>query len=341
TYTLTVENPANGCTATDAALVTQNITKPNVSAGADKILTCTVTQINLSGSSSTPGVTFNWTATGGGHIVSGGNTATPLVDAAGMYILTVTNPVNGCSASDTAQVTTNRTSPNANAGADKVLTCTVTQINLSGSSSTPGAIFSWTASNGGHIVSGGTTATPLVNAAGTYVLTVTDPANGCTASDTALVTANVTPPNADAGPDKILTCVVTQVNLSGSSSTPAATFSWVAYNGGHIVSGASTATPLVDAPGTYVLTVTDPVNGCTAVDTALVTSDLVPPNADAGADKVITCSVIQLNLSGSSSTPGATFIWVASNGGHIVSGSTTASPLVDAAGTYTLTVTNP
>ncbi len=341
TYTLTVTDPANGCTATDVALVTLNATPPNANAGTDKVLTCSVTQVNLSGSSTTPGATFSWVASFGGNIVSGAATATPLVNAAGTYTLTVTDPANGCTATDVALVTLNVAAPNANAGPDKVLTCSVTQINLAGSSTTPGATFSWAATLGGNIVSGATTATPLIDAAGTYTLTVTDPANGCTATDVALVTLNVTPPNANAGPDKVLTCTVTQVNLAGSSTTPGATFSWAASGGGNIVSGATTATPLVDAVGTYTLTVTDPANGCTATDVALVTLNTTAPNADAGPDKVLTCAVTQINLSGSSTTPGATFSWVASLGGNIVSGASTATPLVDAAGTYTVTVTDP
>ncbi len=341
TYTLTVTNPTNGCKATDVALVTLNNTAPNANAGADKILTCTATQLNLSGSSSTPGATFSWVASAGGHIVSGGSTATPLIDQPGTYTLTVTNPANGCTATDVASVTRNNTAPNADAGADKVLTCSVTQINLSGSSSTPGATFSWVASAGGHIVSGANTATPLVDQPGTYTLTVTNPTNGCTATDVALVTRNATTPNVSAGVDKVLNCSVTQINLSGSSSTPGVTFSWVASAGGHIVSGGTTATPLVDQPGTYTLTVTVTATGCKASDAATVTLDNTLPNADAGPDKALTCTVTQIALSGASSTPGATFSWAATNGGHIVSGPTTATPIVDAAGTYTLTVTNP
>ncbi|WP_284652251.1 T9SS type A sorting domain-containing protein [Flavobacterium terrisoli] len=341
TYTLTVTNPANGCTATDVALVTLNNTPPNVNAGADKVLTCTTTSIALSGSSSTPGATFAWVASNGGNIVSGANTATPTVNAAGTYTLTVTNPANGCTATDVALVTLNGTPPNVNAGADKVLTCTTTSIALSGSSSTPGATFAWVASNGGNIVSGANTATPTVNAAGTYTLTVTNPANGCTATDVALVTLNNTPPNVNAGADKELTCTTTSIALSGSSSTPGATFAWVASNGGNIVSGANTATPTVNAAGTYTLTVTNPANGCTATDVALVTLNNTPPNVNAGADKELTCTTTSIALSGSSSTPGATFAWVASNGGNIVSGANTATPTVNAAGTYTLTVTNP
>ncbi len=341
TYTLTVTNPANGCTATDVALVTLDNTPPNANAGADKELTCTVTSIALSGSSTTPGATFAWIASNGGNIVSGANTATPTVNAAGTYTLTVTNPANGCTATDVALVTLDNTPPNTNAGADKELTCTVTSIALSGSSTTPGATFAWVASNGGNIVSGAITATPTVNAAGTYTLTVTNPANGCTAIDVALVTLDNTPPNANAGADKELTCTVTSIALSGSSTTPGATFAWVASNGGNIVSGANTATPTVNAAGTYTLTVTNPDNGCTATDVALVTLNNTPPNVNAGADKQLTCTITSIALSGSSTTPGATFAWVASNGGNIVSGANTATPTVNAAGTYTLTVTNP
>jgi len=341
TYTLTVTNPLNGCTATDIALVTLDANIPNANAGVDKVLTCTTTSIALSGSSTTAGATFSWIASNGGSIVSGNTTATPTVNAAGTYTLTVTNPTNGCTATDVVLVTLNNTVPNVNAGADRMLTCTVTSIALSGSSTTTGATFSWVASNSGNIVSGATTATPTVNAAGTYTLTVTDPINGCTATDVVLVTLNNIAPNANAGVDKILTCTVASITLSGSSTTAAATFSWVASNGGNIVSGGTTPTPTVNAAGTYTLTVTDPINGCTATDVVLVTLNNTAPNANAGADNVLTCTVTSITLSGSSTTAGATFSWVASNGGNIVSGSTNAAPIVNAAGTYTLTVTNP
>uniref|UniRef100_UPI000558FCDF hypothetical protein n=1 Tax=Flavobacterium daejeonense TaxID=350893 RepID=UPI000558FCDF len=95
--------------------------------------------------------------------------------------------------------------------------------------------------------------------------------NGCTATDVALVTLNNTPPNANAGADAQILCGAGAVVLNGSSSTAGATFAWVASNGGHIVSGANTATPTVDTAGTYTLTVTNPVNGCTNTDIAEVT----------------------------------------------------------------------
>jgi len=226
-----------------------------------------------------------------------------------------------------------------------VINCTTgATIALSGSSSTVGATFNWVASLGGNIVSGGTTLTPTVDAAGTYTLTVTDPSNGCTASDATTVTKNIAPPNVEAGIAKVINCTTgATITLSGSSSTVGATFNWVASLGGNIVSGGTTPTPTVDAAGTYTLTVTDPSNGCTASDATTVTASTTPPNVEAGIAKVIDCLTpgLQIALSGSSSTVGATFNWVASLGGHIVSGGTTPTPTVDAAGTYTLTVTDP
>ncbi|MDN3641642.1 hypothetical protein QWY87_02945, partial [Lutimonas halocynthiae] len=86
-------------------------------------------------------------------------------------------------------------------------------------------------------------------------------------------------PNAEAGPTAALSCLVTSINLAGSSSTSGATFAWTTTGTGNIVSGANTSTPLVDAVGTYTLTVTNPSTGCTNTDTVVVTflPDTTPP----------------------------------------------------------------
>ncbi len=268
TYTLIATDPVNGWN-TSTVVVNQNITLPNANAGANQMIVCGATTVNLAGSSSTSGATFSWAGPG---IVSGGTTATPTVNAAGTYTLTVTDPANGCTNTSTVTVTNSAGIPNANAGSPQTLTCAITSVVLNGSSSTSGTTFSWA---GPGIVSGGSTATPTVNAAGTYTLTVTDPANGCTNTSTVVVSQNITPPNANAGTPQTITCSATTVTLFGSSSTGGATFSWA---GPGIVSGGTTATPTVNAAGTYTLTVTNPANGCTATSTVIVTANNTPPN---------------------------------------------------------------
>jgi hypothetical protein len=160
------------------------------------------------------------------------------------------------------------------AGADFTKNCL---INISGGSigeaAATGYTYSWVSSPVGFT---STAANPTVDpsATTTYTVTKTHTASGCTDTDDVTVTVNNAVPNANAGDDAQILCGNSTVVLSGSSSTAGATLAWLASNGGNIVSGALTATPTVDAAGTYTLTVTDPANGCTATDVAVVTTQV-------------------------------------------------------------------
>jgi hypothetical protein len=166
--------------------------------------------------------------------------------------------------------------PDVSAGPDGALSCANPTTTLTATSSLePNATFHWTTSDG-SIVGNPDQKTITVDKAGTYQVEVAG-ATGCSNTDTAVVTEDFTKPNVSAGGDKVLTCSITSVQLSGSSTTPNATFLWTTLDG-HIVSGGNTATPTVDAPGTYHLTVTNPVNGCSDSDDVVVTSDVSPPS---------------------------------------------------------------
>jgi gliding motility-associated-like protein len=348
TYTITVTNPSNGCSATDNVTVTTDLTAPTADAGADVVIDCNSAggQESLDGSGSTGSMNYAWT-TGGGNIVSGSATNTAVVDAAGTYTITVTDPSNGCSATDDAIVTTDLTAPTADAGPDVTIDCNSTggQESLDGSGSTGSMNYAWT-TGGGNIVSGGATNTAVVDAAGTYTITVTDPSNGCSATDDAIVSTDLTAPTADAGPDVIIDCNSTagQESLDGSGSTGGMTYAWTT-GGGNIVSGGATNTAVVDANGTYTLTVTDASNGCSATDDADVTTDLSTPTASIAAPSQIDCVSPSTTVDGSGSTnsaggtTGLTYSWTASNGGVISGSSTSATCTATAAGDYTLVVT--
>jgi hypothetical protein len=122
----------------------------------------------------------------------------------------------------------------------------------------------WT---GPGIVSGGNTFTPTVNAVGTYTLTVE--CDICSDPDATAVLAGEVP-TVNAGADAALPCVGGPLALSGSVSgcTTGSTVLWTTADG-HIVSGADTLTPSVDAPGTYTLHGTC-VPGCSATDDVIV-----------------------------------------------------------------------
>ncbi len=170
--------------------------------------------------------------------------------------------------------TTFFTPPVAEAGTGATVNCATPGVTLNGSATggTPGYTYSWSPTTGlSNPNIANPTATPGTNT--TYTLTVTD-LNTCTSTDNVTVTVDNTPPTANAGTNVVLDCNNQTANLSGSGG---GSYSWAASGGGNIVSGGSSATPTVDAAGTYTVTVTGS-NGCTDTDAATVTTNFVPPN---------------------------------------------------------------
>ncbi len=208
--------------------------------------------------------------------------------AAGLYDYTVTD-LNGCFYS--SQFTVNSTgSPAAQAAASGAITCAVPQITVSGAGSATGSgvTYLWTTTNG-NIVSGANTINAIVNAAGTYTLKVTS--QGCSATKTVVVTSNTAAPTSNAGTAQPITCATTQVTLNGAASSSGAnfTYAWTTANG-NIVSGANTATPIVDKAGTYSLAVTNTATGCAANSTVAVAEDKLAPSVTVN-NAQLTCAV--------------------------------------------------
>ncbi len=341
THTVSVTD-GNSCLATTTVNILSNTTPPTVEAGPPGAITCTNPTATLNGTGTSTGGNFVylWT-TVNGLILSGATTLMPVVGAAGNYTLNVTNTTNGCTASDFTTVSTSTTPPTSNAGADGLLNCTITSLQLNGSSSSQGNNFTylWTTADG-NIVSGASTLMPTVNEPGTYCLKVTNTLNGCTATDCASVTENITPPLANAGSASPLTCITTEVTLNGSASSQGPNFSyqWTTGNG-HFVSGATTLMPVVDVAAVYTLTVTNSTNGCTASSSVTVTSNTTLPTASAGPNRVLNCNNTSVVLDGSGSSQGPNFSY-GWTGPGIQSGGNTPNPTVNAAGTYVILVTN-
>jgi len=187
--------------------------------------------------------------------VSGITTLSPVVNQSGFYVLTVTDQTNGCTASSTVQILLDQNSPEADAGADPLLTCTVSSLQLNGTNSSigPNFVYQWTASNGGNIVSGPNSLSPTINEPGTYTLLVSNPQNGCTAEDVVVVTENLTPPAISAGPSPTLNCQLIQTQLAGTANAQGPgqlAYFWTTA-GGNILAGQNTLTPTINQPGTY------------------------------------------------------------------------------------------
>ncbi|RMG78349.1 MAG: HYR domain-containing protein, partial [Bacteroidetes bacterium] len=346
TYTLTVTNTTNGCTASDDVVVTADVNLPTANANAGGDLSCSNTTVTLDGTGSSTGslFTYLWTTTNG-SIVSGSTTLNNcVVDAAGDYTLTITNTATSCTATASATVILDDGAPTASAVSTNNLDCANTTATLDGSASSQGANFSyqWTTTTG-NIVSGQNSAIAIVGAAGTYTLTVTNNSNGCTSSTNVNVDMDMTEPIANAGLPAQLNCANPTATLNGTGSSQGTNFQyeWTTTTG-NIVSGHNTLTPVVNAEGIYTLTVFNTENGCSGFDQVEVTQSFDFVLAMASANGQLDCNNVTLTLNGNGSSVGAniTYLWTTTNG-NIVSGANTLNNcVVDAAGTYTLTVTN-
>lgn len=296
-------------------------------------ITCAVTSVPLSGTGSTTGntVSYKWVDPNN-TVISNAITATATM--VGQYALIVTNFIGGIQCKDTAYVNVigNLTPPMADAGPDLTISCAIPQVQLQGSGSM-GSNYSyfWKPLLGGNIVTGVNTLTPIVNAAGTYSLRVTNLHNGCTAVSNAVVSALTTPP----------TAVVTGGSLTCSNPSIPVQLMTNAANGTFVWEGPGNFTstqqsPLVNVEGTYTVTVTDGVSGCTNSGLATVIDNTAPPGVDATGG-AITCIQSSVTLNATSQAQGVTFTWTGPGGFT----SNIANPTVTATGNYTVVAHSP
>ncbi len=343
TYLLQVTDNLTGCTSTDQVTIIEVIDAPSAVAAAPGILDCSTTSLNLSGAGSSTGnmISYDWSTTDG-NIVSGSNTLSPLVDEPGTYQLTVNNGANGCTQTASVVVTQDIAPPTANANATDQLTCTTTSVSLDGTGSSTGMDFSyqWSTTGTGIIINPDTLA-PTVNAPGTYLLTVTNIANGCTATDAVLVTQDVQTPLASIAQPGSLTCAVNELVLQATASQGANfAYLWTTV-GGNILAGETTLAPSIDQTGVYVLNVTNNLNGCSTTVEVEVNENIESPTANAGAPFLLNCDEALDYLDGTNSLGNGplNFLWTTTNG-ELVSGINSATPAISSPGSYQLIVTN-
>jgi hypothetical protein len=200
----------------------------------------------------------------------------------------------------------------ANAGAD-VQVCAGDNTTLNGSATGGATVYTWTPTAGLSNPNSATTmASPTVTT--TYVLTAGDGAS-CSDADTIVVTVNPLPV-VNLGAD---TAVCVPGLLLDAGTQPNSVFLW---------SNSSTSQTLnVSASGTYDVSVTNTLTGCTNSDTIAVTFN-TPPTVNLGNDTSICGDNLQLNAG----NPGMTYLWSTSSVAQTVT--------VFMTGTYSVVVTD-
>lgn len=213
----------------------------------------------------------NWTETSASPSVDNAfdafaGTFNPVGQAPGTYEFTYSVPSPPCSDAQATVIVIVNAAPTADAGDTFELNCAVDIVTIGGNNTTQtgNVSYRWTAVNGSPIAVPDIPFTE-VEQADTYVLTVTDLNNGCSASDTVTVTSQITSPTAtletrpvSCNRDNDGTIIVTNV---GNGEAP---FLY-ALDGGEF--SEKNEFPFL-SPGTYSVTVRDQ-NGC---DTTLQTT---------------------------------------------------------------------
>ena len=313
-YSISVVSAINGCIANGSAQVVGDVSLPSATASNSGPITCVSLTTQLTASSNAPGASFAWS----GPCVNG-----TTASCTGVYTVTVTNTANGCTNTATTTVMSDTNIPQV-AAAGGTLTCDALDVLLVATANVPNATFNWS----GPCVSG---AQPYVaTCPGTYTVVVTNPANGCTASASAVVTEDVQPPIVNFPPPATLTCSVLCVDFT----VPFIQGIEIYYLGQLVPPN----TPIQFCqPGTYPITVKSTVNGCTQDTDLAILQNVALPTVDAGANQTLSCALPSVQLNGSGG-PNPTYFW--SGPGIGFNNETQQNPIVNQTGIYTLVVTN-
>lgn len=104
TYTMTLENTDNNCEVNRSVDVTENVTAPDANIAPEGTLDCLTEQIDIAATGSSQGnnITYSWSTSNGMILSSNPDQFRITIGAEGIYTVTVTDLVNGCT--NTAQI---------------------------------------------------------------------------------------------------------------------------------------------------------------------------------------------------------------------------------------------
>ncbi len=185
----------------------------------------------------------------------------------------------------------------------------------------------------GTVLSGATSSSYTAAQAGTYTVQVTSSA-GCSTTSTAItVTVNTLPTATITAGSATSFCAGGAVTLTASSGT-GYTYQW--RRDGTAIGGATSASYVANAAGTYTVVVT--ANGCSTTSSGVPVSLIGAPSATVTpASGTSICSGSTVSLNANTGT-GYTYVW--RRNGTAISGASSSSYSATTAGSYTVTITS-
>ncbi|HKK76019.1 MAG TPA: gliding motility-associated C-terminal domain-containing protein, partial [Saprospiraceae bacterium] len=350
TYYFAALNAESGCSNQDSVVLTSSADLPEITVADIPSITCEDNEVTVTASvdPAEANYTITWTSLdSSGVILSGENSLTATLGAAGNYQIEALNDSTGCRGLQQITVMADTLAPMAIAGDDVTLTCSQDSVVLSGVGSSEGTtiLYTWSAVDGGSTPNPSDALQTTVTSAGTYMLEVRDTLSGCVASDMVTVLSDTDLPSVQITQPDVLTCSINMIELDGTGSDMGDNLSasWSALEGqAPPVVGDDPLMATVTAAGAYQLTITNQETGCEGSATVTVMETRNAPTADAGQDVIITCpGTTNAVLDGSASSQGdsITYQWT-SLSGVAVQNATTLAPSVSQPTTLELVVTN-
>ncbi|MBL7909874.1 MAG: gliding motility-associated C-terminal domain-containing protein [Bacteroidia bacterium] len=306
TYTYSYTDNFN-CTYTVPVVITVIKNLPNVSAGSNKTITCATPNVALNGSSTTPSVTFNWA----GPLGFVSNIPTPTVSVGGIYTLTATNPINGCSSTATVSVFSNTAAPAVSiSGSLFICVGQTATITVSGANS-----YLWNNNSTLATLNISPTVTSVYSVIGTNAL------NGCTNIAVQTITVNNMPIVSISGINKL--CAGQSSTLQASGAT---TYTWN--------NGANTSTLLITPSSTssYTIVGSNSAFGCTNTAVYTITVDPLPTLSINGISSICSGKSTTLIVTGADS-----YFWNTNQTRDTINVSPTINSIYSVKGTNTLT----
>lgn len=323
---------SSNCTESASTIITFEDNAPEIDAGNADIIDCANSMIALQASTSETGnYSILWT-TSNGHIVGGQNTLSPTVDAPGTYSVTITMNDTGCETTDDVVVTADTSLPTVMIEVNHMITCTTSEVTITsaGSSSGTDYLYSWSGpDNFSSSDADVTTSTP-----GTYNLTITNTDTGCALQQSIEVEENTTSPVVTVAGTTVISCSDQQLTLQGSADIgdDIASYAWSSSDG-TITSDADQNNIQVSSAGTYTVSVTNTINGCTSTESVSVSEDI----NDAIATYQVATNSLTIMLTSTSSSQDASYSWDFGDGN--TSTEENPSHTYDTEGTYQICYT--
>jgi hypothetical protein len=306
--TLTYTLDQNGCTGSSQMQVTIGPVL-TVNAGQDQNICSNDSPLNLSGFSPAGGT---WSGSG----VSPAGLFTP-ASLSGNQTLTYRITQQNCIVSD-QKIVEVKSAPVVTAGNDQTVCSNSVSPQLTSFSPAGGT---WTGTGVGPsgIIS--------VNQTGTFTITYTATANGCSASDQKVLTI-ISAPSVQAGPSQTICGLVSPFTLQGNSPTGG---TW----SGNGVNPSGQFTPVASMLGTSVpLVYSLTQNGCTATDTVRILVLDIPAVIAVNSPADQSCQGELINLSLNSGGSGSGFLYQWKKDGSDIAGANAPTYGASQSGVY-------